>query len=80
MSKAVLLTRCGCSRMVDIPDPPPPQWNVPLFGHYDKGLFRNQDLEDEIAAWTSTSKRIFELDRDTGIIAGGRIYIYREIT
>jgi hypothetical protein len=75
--KAILITRCGCSRMVDIPGPYP-VYNVPLISYYIDGYFRQQDHED-LDSWNSMERRVFVLERHIGFpTQEGAIQIYRE--
>ena len=47
--KALLVTRCGCSRMMEMESPPPPSYMVPL--HYSRSFGMDPGLQvDQIDA------------------------------
>lgn len=46
--KAILRTRCGCDRRIEVPNPPPPDWRVPLPRSYAFGGFDGQARPDRL--------------------------------
>lgn len=71
--KALLLTRCGCSKMTDVPAPFP-IWRVSLT---DRVTTVWTGLPDE-SAFRDIEVRTFEFDRMTQFDTVGEVAIYRE--
>lgn len=78
--KALLVTRCGCSRMTETDGGL--RWHIPLIAHYDKGLFRSDDPAiNAIEWWGHPAKRTFEREhRNTFKMPNGEeCAYYREV-
>lgn len=68
--KAMLVTRCGCSRMVDVPDGAN-RYHVPLPAHYRLGHFHD-DLTDHMSTWDKEhERRTFVRQRDPFVMPYG---------
>lgn len=76
--KAILVTRCGCSRMVNVPDGCT-AWHIPMLSHYDLGAFRDEDTQ-HLDECTATELRTFRIDFTTPfVLPEGGAYVFREV-
>lgn len=75
--KAILKTRCGCSKMIDIPEVKP-DWNVALHRAWLSPMFTGGDFSD-FPKWEPPERRRFIL-ADIEKFDGEEIALYIEIT
>ena len=74
--KALLTTRCGCSKMINIPEAKP-EWYVPLYKPWMSPMFTGGDFSD-FPKWEPPERRRFVL-RDVQPFNGEEIVLYFEV-